>query len=173
MLGTFYANSPDDPELRRELAENLYEEETGRLSGVNKCHMDVFFDFLAAFGITEDEIPNLTSPFGEIVPQGRAIPPQDYFVELAAYGLSVEAPNAEYCLRIANALRDNYNFTDEQVTWFTMHAELDAEHGDEFKEHAEKAALAPNGLERLREQTLFMSAGAKEVWNGFGLWREV
>ncbi len=31
-LGNFYANGPDDPELRRELAENLYEEETGRIS---------------------------------------------------------------------------------------------------------------------------------------------
>src|SRR5262249_6880860 len=32
-LGNFYAHSPEDPVLRRELAENLYEEETGRISG--------------------------------------------------------------------------------------------------------------------------------------------
>ena len=44
LLGNFYANSPDDPELRRELAENLYEEETGRISGVGRCHMEVFDD---------------------------------------------------------------------------------------------------------------------------------
>src|SRR3954451_19729543 len=42
LLGNFYANSPDDPDLRKELAENLYEEETGRISGVGKCHMAVF-----------------------------------------------------------------------------------------------------------------------------------
>jgi hypothetical protein len=42
LLGNFYVNSPDDPVLRRERAANLYEEEAGRLSGVNRCHMDVF-----------------------------------------------------------------------------------------------------------------------------------
>src|SRR5262245_59737300 len=54
-LGIFNANSPEDPALRRELAENLYEEETGRISGIDKCHMDVFFDFLAAFGVGSEE----------------------------------------------------------------------------------------------------------------------
>lgn len=84
ILGTFYANSPDDPELRRELADNLYEEETGRLSGVNKCHMDVFFDLLAAFGIDEAEAATLTSSLGDYVAQGRAIAADDFYVELAA-----------------------------------------------------------------------------------------
>lgn len=172
-LGTYYANSPDDPELRRELAENLYEEETGRISGVNKCHMDVFFDFLAAFGMSEDDARTLVSPFGEMPPQGRAIPPEDYYAELAAYGLSVETPNAEFCARIYKALRDNYGFTDDELTWFSMHAALDADHGDEFKLHAEKAALTPGGLEKMRELTLFISAAVCNVWNGFGLWKDV
>src|SRR5215467_14256886 len=80
-LGNFYANSPDDAELRRELAENLYEEETGRLSGVGKCHMDVFADFLAAFALADDEISALMPP-GEIRPvQGRPIPPERFYIE--------------------------------------------------------------------------------------------
>ena len=170
-LGTFYANSPEDPELRRELAENLYEEETGRISGVNKCHMDVFFDFLAAFGITPEEAGALRSPGGEHVPQGRAIPADDFYVELASYGLSVETPNAEFCERIFAALRDRYGFAEHELTWFSMHAALDAEHGDEFKQHAARAAEASRGLERLREHTLAMSAGVKAVWDGFGVWR--
>ena len=171
-LGTYYANSPDDAELRRELAENLYEEETGRISGVNKCHMDVFFDFLGAFGITAEEAATLKSPGGEHIPQGRAISSEDYYVELATYGLSVETPNAEFCQRIFAALRDNYGFTASELTWFSMHAALDADHGAEFKRHAARAADAPRGLERLREQTLAMSAGVKLVWDGFGLWRD-
>jgi pyrroloquinoline quinone (PQQ) biosynthesis protein C len=170
-LGTFYANSPDDPELRRELAENLYEEETGRISGVNKCHMDVFFDFLGAFGISEDEAKTLVSPLGEHMPQGRAIPIDDYYVEVATYGLSVEAPNAEWSARMYRALHDRYGFDEDQTRWFSMHAELDSEHGDEFKRYAIKAAQAPNGLERLREQTLQMSQIVRDVWNGFGLWK--
>jgi pyrroloquinoline quinone (PQQ) biosynthesis protein C len=169
-LGSYYANSPDDPELRRELAANIYEEETGRISGVNKCHMDVFFDFLAAFGVTPDEAQTLTSPVGDYQPQGRAIAPDDYYVELASYGLSVETPNAEFCERIFTALRDNYHFVDSELTWFSMHAVLDADHGEEFKRHAAHAADAPRGLERLREQTLALSAAVRTVWDGFGVW---
>jgi len=170
-LGSYYANSPDDPELRRELAANIYEEETGRISGVNKCHMDVFFDFLAAFDVTPDKARRLSSPVGDYQPQGRAIAADDYYVELAAYGLSVETPNAEFCERIFRALRDNYGFSDLELTWFSMHAALDADHGDEFKRHATRAADAPRGLERLREQTLELSAAVKTVWDGFGAWR--
>src|SRR5215467_13757326 len=115
MIGNFYANSPDDPELRRELAENLYEEETGRLSGVDRCHMDVFADFLAAFDITLDEARRLPSPLGDLPVGGRTIAPDDFYIELAAYGLSVEAPNARFCERILPALKNNYGFTGEQL----------------------------------------------------------
>jgi pyrroloquinoline quinone (PQQ) biosynthesis protein C len=171
-IGNYYANSPDDPELRRELAENLYEEETGRISGVNKCHMDVFFDFLAAFGLTEKDASRLTSPRGVGAPQARAIAPEDFYVELATYGLSVETPNAEFCSRIFTALRDDYHFAESELTWFSMHAALDADHGAEFKLYAQRAAEAPNGLARLREQTLTLSENVKNVWNGFSLWRK-
>jgi pyrroloquinoline quinone (PQQ) biosynthesis protein C len=170
-LGNFYANSPEDPELRRELAENLYEEETGRISGVNKCHMDVFFDFLAAFGVSADEARRLTSPVGDIPPQGRAIPADDFYVELATYGLSVETPNAEFCERILRALRDGYGFAASELSWFSMHAALDADHGAEFQRYVAKAADAPDGVARLRRQTLALSEAVKQVWDGFGAWR--
>src|SRR5262249_20429779 len=170
-LGNFYANSPEDPVLRRELAENLYEEETGRISGVNRCHMDVFFDFLAAFGVSSEEAKRLTAPVGQEPPQGRAIAADDFYVELATYGLSVEVPNAEYCTRIFRALRDNYGFSEQELTWFSMHAALDADHGAEFQRHAARAADAPDGLDRRRERTLAMSAAVKQVWDGFGVWR--
>jgi pyrroloquinoline-quinone synthase len=170
-LGNFYANSPDDPELRRELAENLYEEETGRLSGVGKCHMDVFADLLAAFGLTADDARALEPPTPMAPLQGRAIPPEAYFVELAAYGFSVEAPNAEFCARIAAALRDRYRFADAELTWFTMHAALDADHGAEFQKYVARAAEQPDGLARLRALVLERSAGTKVVWDGFGRWR--
>jgi len=169
-LGNFYANSPEDAELRRALAENLYEEETGRISGVNKCHMDVFFDFLAAFGVSAEEARRLTSPVGDIPPQGRAIAADDFYVELATYGLSVETPNAEFCDRIWRALRDNYGFHERELTWFSMHAALDADHGAEFQRYVAKAAEAPDGLGRLCQQTLALSGAVKHVWDGFGAW---
>jgi pyrroloquinoline-quinone synthase len=171
LLGNFYANSPDDPELRRELAENLYEEETGRLSGVGRCHMDVFADFLSAFDLTPDQISERPTPFGEFRPFGRAIPPDEFYVELAAYGFSVESPNAEFCERICRALKENYDFSDEQLTWFSMHAALDADHGAEFRKYVERATACPGALERLRSMTLDQCEGTKLVWDGGGAWR--
>jgi pyrroloquinoline-quinone synthase len=171
MIGTFYANSPDDPELRRELAENLYEEETGRLSGVGRCHMDVFADFLGAFDITLEDARHLVSPLGELPTGGRTISSEDFYVELAAYGFSVEAPNARFCERLLQALKTNYGFTDEQLTWFSMHAVLDADHGDEFLKYVEAAATSPDGLDRVRTNTLELCATTKLIWDGAGVWQ--
>lgn len=172
-LGIYYSNCPpDDEETSRELAANLYEEETGRLSGVGKCHMDVFFDFLAAFGISAEEAKALESPLGNHVPQGRAIPPEEFYVELATYGMCIETPNAEWSSRIDWALREHYGFTAEQTRWFSMHAELDADHGEEFRAYAGRAAESPGALEKIREATLFMAPIIRDVWNGQGRWKD-
>jgi pyrroloquinoline quinone (PQQ) biosynthesis protein C len=173
LLGNFYANSPDDPELRRELAENLYEEETGRISGVGRCHMDVFEDLLAAFGIAARDARALASPFGTQAPEGSAISSDDFYVQLTAYGLAVESPNAEFCAKMHRALNDRYEFTPSQLTWFSMHATLDADHGEEFRKYAARAAEHRDGLERVRRATLDMCAATKSVWDGGGSWQEL
>jgi pyrroloquinoline quinone (PQQ) biosynthesis protein C len=170
-IGNFYANAPDDDELRRELAENIYEEETGRISGVGMCHMDVFQFLLDEFGITREQAKRIPSPHGDHMPQGSPIPPEDYYVALATYGFSVEIPNAEWSERMARALRENYGFSDRSVRWFTMHAELDADHGEEFRGHAQKVAGQPGGLEALRARTLAFAPLIKNIWNGYGTWK--
>jgi len=171
-LGNYYANSPDDSELRADLAANIYEEETGRISGVNRCHADVFYDFLSACGVSREEADATPSPVGPpYPPQGRRIEPDDYFVELSAYGLNVEVPNAEFCIRIGNALRDHYGYDDSALTWFTMHAHLDADHGDEFRKYAARAAEYPDGLNRVRTATLDMAPLVQTAWDAFGTWK--
>lgn len=170
-IGNFYANAPDDDELRRELAQNIYEEETGRISGIGMCHMQVFQLLLDAFGISDEEAKKLPAPFGDHMPQGSPIPPDEYYVALSTYGFSIEIPNAEWSARMARALRENYGFSDQQVRWFTMHAELDAEHGEEFRRHARKVAAQPGGLEILRERTIAFAQVVKNIWNGSGSWK--
>jgi len=130
------------------------------------CHMDVFQFLLSAFGITREEALRIPSPFGDYMPQGSSIPPDRFYVELAAYGFSVEIPNAEWWARMAAALRSSYGFSDQEVRWFTMHAELDADHGDEFRKHALEVAESPGGLSALREKSLAMAEMVKNVWNG-------
>jgi len=168
-IGNFYANAPDDPELRRELAENVYEEETGGISGVGRCHMDVFQDLLDAFGITPEMSARLESPAPH-QPRATPIAPEDFYVDLSAYGFSVEVPNAEFCKRVHRALKENYGFTEKELLWFSMHASLDAGHGEEFRKHARKVAESPDGLARLLERTLQLSAAVKQAWDGYGRW---
>jgi pyrroloquinoline quinone (PQQ) biosynthesis protein C len=72
---------------------------------------------------------------------------------------------------MAKALQENYGFSDQAVRWFTMHAELDAEHGEEFHKYAARVAEQPGGLERLREKTRAFAQVAKNVRNGFGVWQ--
>jgi hypothetical protein len=100
--------------------------------------MDVFHDLLAAFDITPEDAEQLDSPLGNYRPQGSAIPPDDFYVELSAYGLSVEVPNAEFCGRMHHALAEHYGFTEEQLA-------------EEFRKYVGHAARTPGGLTRLRE----------------------
>jgi len=171
LIGNFYANSPNDPELRRELAENLYEEETGRISGVGKCHMDVFCEFLAAFGLTSTQTEALQSTVDANEARGRAISPADFYIELAAYGLSVEVPNAEFCQRVFDALYRTNRFAVDELRWFSMHAELDAHHGDEFQKYVTHVSREPDGLVRLRSATRELSSAVQYVWDGCNAWR--
>ena len=169
-IGNFYANSPDDPDLRRELAANIWEEETGRISGIGRCHMDVFTDFLGAFGITPEAAAELST--GVEHRMGRVIEPDDFWVELIAYGFSVEVPNSEWSQRIFDALRTNYDFTEAELRWFSMHSELDADHGEEFRKYVERVVDDPATLERVRSETLAMSALVRDVWNANGVWAD-
>jgi hypothetical protein len=134
--------------------------------------MDVFEDLLAAFGIAAHDARSLASPFGANSPQAIAIASDDFYVELAAYGFAVESPNAEFCTRIHRALNEAYEFTPSQLTWFSMHATLDADHGEEFRKYVARAAQYSDGLERVRRASLQLSAAAKTVWDGGGCWRE-
>lgn len=138
---------------------------------MNRCHADVFYDFLAGCSVAPEEADAATSPVGAPGPQGRRIESEDYFVELSAYGLDVEVPNAEFCVRMADALRERYGFDDGALTWFTMHAHLDEGHGEEFRKYAARAAEYPDGLERLRTATLQMAPGVQMAWDGFGAWK--
>src|SRR5262249_55475277 len=54
-VSAMHANCPF-PEERMKLAESLYEEETGRLSGCNQPHPEIFIRFGEAVGLTRAEM---------------------------------------------------------------------------------------------------------------------
>jgi pyrroloquinoline-quinone synthase len=62
------ASRIDDYKLRRELIENIYEEETGVITQ-SKRHLETFIDFGLSLGLTRDEILEA----GPLLPETRAV----------------------------------------------------------------------------------------------------
>jgi pyrroloquinoline quinone (PQQ) biosynthesis protein C len=168
-LGNFYANSPDDPQLRAELTKNVFEEETGRISGIGRRHMDVFVDLLEHFGHTTESVRALTSPVGDLSPHGRPIPAEAYYLELATFLILGEGPNAEFSQRVAAALVDGYGLPAEAVVWFTLHAQLDKDHADELPRYVQRALERDSG-ERLTALVLEIAPLVQLAFNGYGRW---
>ena len=168
-IANFLAHSPEDPDLRAELAENLYEEETGLLSGVGRCHMDVFLDFLKALGVSAEEAANaqgLTT-----TAYAHPIVANEYYAQITAYGILGEGPNAVFCESVLAALRANYSFGKNELNWFSLHAKLDKEHGATLSRYVEAAEAEPGGLERTRELIFELAPHYQSIWDGRGAWR--
>lgn len=163
-IASFYANSPDDPVLRSELAENIYEEETGRLSGVNRCHMDVFLDFLGGLGVSVEEAE--AEPGISVDTYASAIPRGEFYAALSVYGLLGEAPNAAFCEEVLDGLQGRFGLTAAHLYWFYLHASLDKDHGAMLGQYVGRAAGEPGGLERVRELALELAPLYRDIWDG-------
>jgi len=168
-IANFLAQSPEEPSLRSELAENLYEEETGLLSGVGRCHMDVFLDFLRALGVSSNEAS--TAPGLATTAYAHPIVADEYYAQISAFGLLGEGPNALFCDSVLDAFRAHYSFERNQVKWFSLHAKLDKDHGATLSRYVEAAEAEPGGLERTRELIFQLAPHYQSIWDGRGTWR--
>jgi pyrroloquinoline quinone (PQQ) biosynthesis protein C len=168
-IANFLAYSPEDQGLRSELAENLYEEETGILSGVGRCHMDVFLDFLKALGVSRAEAADADGLSASAY--AHPVETHEYYAQLTAYGILGEGPNAVFCERVLAAFRADYSFTEDEVRWFSLHAKLDKDHGATLSRYVEAAESEPGGLERTRELIFGLAPHYQSIWNGRGTWR--
>jgi pyrroloquinoline quinone (PQQ) biosynthesis protein C len=168
-IANFLAHSPEDQGLRSELAENLYEEETGILSGVGRCHMDVFLDFLRVLGVSAAEAAAANGLSASAY--AHPIEAYEYYAQLTAYGILGEGPNATYCERALAALRDAYSFSENDLGWFGLHAKLDKDHGATLGRYVTAAESEPGGLERTRELIFGLAPHYQSIWDGRGTWR--
>jgi pyrroloquinoline-quinone synthase len=168
-IANFLAYSPEDQGLRSELAENLYEEETGILSGMGRCHMDVFLDFLNVLGVSAAEAAD--SQGLSAGAYAHPIEADEYYAQLTAYGVLGEGPNAVFCERALAAFRAGYSFTEEELSWFTLHAKLDKDHGATLRRYVDAAETEPGGLERTRELIFGLAPHYQSIWDGRGTWQ--
>ena len=121
------------PEERVGLAESLYEEETGRISGCNLPHPELFIRFGEAVGAPREAMVG-----GEALPGTAALidwfelsTTQRSFIEgAAATNLAAEGQVPGAFAPLARALEKHYGLSREQVAFWDVHEEADREHSD-------------------------------------------
>ena len=131
-VSAMHANCPFLDE-RRELAESVYEEETGRISGCNQPHPELFIRFGEAVGLSREDMLD-----GEALPATRALidwfelsTKQRSFIEAAAaINLAAEGQVPGAFGPMARCLQENYGLSREAVEFWDIHEMADAEHSE-------------------------------------------
>ena len=145
-LGAVYAKC-EDMQVRREIFNNLVEEELGGFSNTD-AHFHLAAKVAVAAGADRDKLDHI-----ELEPRTRAI--IDYGDELcyrdpswikpfgAFFGFEYQSPKA-YRL-IAEALQKSYGMSDDDVLFFSVHVTADEDHGDSivrvFERYADTAEI--------------------------------
>ncbi len=131
-VSAMHANCPF-PEERMELAENVYEEETGRISGCNQPHPELFIKFGEAVGLERTAMTE-----GQPLPGTRALidwfelsTKQRSFIEAAAaINLAAEGQVPGAFGPMARRLQENYGLSKDAVEFWDVHEMADADHSD-------------------------------------------
>jgi len=121
------------PEERILLAESLYEEETGRISGCGLPHPELFIRFGEAVGLERRELVD-----GVPLPSTDSLlhwfelsTKQRSFIEgAAAMNLAAEGQVPGAFGVFARALEKHYGLSREQVAFWDVHEIADREHSD-------------------------------------------
>jgi pyrroloquinoline-quinone synthase len=145
------------PKERMELAESVYEEETGRISGCNLPHPELFIRFGEAVGVSRAEMVE-----GRPLPATRALidwfelsTRQRSFIEAAAaINLAAEGQVPGAFGPMARRLEQHYGLSREAVAFWDVHEMADAEHsavGDNIVvRHATDAATQAKVIDALQ-----------------------
>ena len=131
-VSAMHSNCPF-PKERMELAESVYEEETGRLSGCNQPHPELFIRFGEAIGLSRAEMVE-----GRPLPATRALidwfelsTKQRSFIEgAAAINLAAEGQVPGAFGPMARRLQEHYGLSREAVAFWDVHEVADADHSD-------------------------------------------
>jgi pyrroloquinoline-quinone synthase len=155
-VSAMHANCPF-PKERMELAESVYEEETGRISGCNLPHPELFIKFGEAVGLKREDMTE-----GHPLPGTRALidwfelsTKQRSFIEAAAaINLAAEGQVPGAFGPMARRLQQHYGLSEDAVAFWDVHEMADAEHsavGDNIVvRHATDAATQKRVLDALQ-----------------------
>ncbi len=132
ILGLIYAKC-DDFAARKAIVENLNEEELGRQSGAMRSHLELYLEFGEALGIARDYLlharmsPDATAMVHWMYWLAHS---KAWYTTLAGISLGSELHNPDAYVRVIDGLKRNYKLSDDGVRFFSVHVEVDREHGD-------------------------------------------
>lgn len=154
-------------EFRAKLAENLYEEATGRLSKTDG-HLELMERFIFAIGLTRDDL-DATVPLPEtqdlIDYRVRLVEdPAQYHKAVAAVmitseGQTIQRKDGQAAYQL---LAKAYNLTPHQLEFFAVHAEEDVEH---VKDGLELAILVCKTEQMQREAIATARETSEKFWS--------
>jgi pyrroloquinoline-quinone synthase len=161
-VSALHSSCPDTQE-RIELAESLYEEETGRISGCNVSHPELFIRFGEAVGVSRGAMVD-----GVALPATAALidwfersTKEHPFIEgAAATNLAAEGQVPGAFGPFARALERHYGCTRAQVAFWDVHEQADREH----------SAIGDHVVVRLATTPELQSAVRRAVARSLELW---
>ncbi len=137
---------------RVKLAESVYEEETGRLSG-SKAHPELFLDFATGLGLPRHEVltatalPSTAALIHWFEYSTKILP----FLEgVAAINLAAEGQVVGAFGPFARGLQKHYGLDEAQVAFWDVHELADAEHSDVGDHIVIKGATTPESQDQIR-----------------------
>ncbi|MGI9623943.1 MAG: TenA family transcriptional regulator [Acidimicrobiales bacterium] len=165
-IGAIYVRCPHE-EVRTALVKNLAEECTGYQTQTD-AHPELLLQFGEALGSDIDEIKN-----AEQMTEGRRLTDyfefmglcREWYVPLSAIGIGLESFVPDTFTRIVAAMKTNYDMTDEQLIFWTMHIIADEEHGDEGIEMVSNYALTAEARKDVFDCTVETSRLFHDMWN--------
>ena len=131
-MSALHANCPFADE-RQKLAESVYEEETGRISGCNLPHPELFIVFGRALGLAREEMTEAAPLPGTaaLVDWFELSSKQRSFIEgAAAINLAAEGQVPGAFGPMARRLQEKYGLSREAVEFWDVHEMADAEHSE-------------------------------------------
>lgn len=151
---------------RRKLAESLYEEETGRISGCNLPHPELFLRFGAGLGLGREEMLEaepLPGTAALIAWFHTATLEQSFLEGAAAINLAAEGQVPGAFAPLARALEQHYGLATQQVAFWDIHEEADREHSDIGDHIVARHATTDEAQEKVRRSL----SRSLDFWWGF------
>jgi pyrroloquinoline-quinone synthase len=130
-IAMLYSRCPDDDDIETHLLENLVEEGTGQVSG-SASHRDLYVEFGKVLGLSPDAL-NAAEPLPETAAllnwREVLFAERPWIEAMAAQGYALEGTAAERMKRIVRGLRERYAIPKEGMGYWTVHIEVEDEHG--------------------------------------------